>query len=150
MFTTEYNILFAFLTSFIITYVAVPKVIFFADKFRLADVPGERASHKKTVPVFGSIAIFSGIIFSLIFWAEIDKIQFVLVSFLIVFFVGVIDDLLGLTPYKKIIGQVIAILIVIYMAKIQINSMHGVLGVYELPNIIATLFTCNVYHFRKV
>ena len=141
MFTTEYNILFAFLTSFIITYVAVPKVIFFADKFRLADVPGERASHKKTVPVFGSIAIFSGIIFSLIFWAEIDKIQFVLVSFLIVFFVGVIDDLLGLTPYKKIIGQVIAILIVIYMAKIQINSMHGVLGVYELPNIIATLFT---------
>ena len=141
MFTTEYNILFAFLTSFIITYVAVPKVIFFADKFRLADVPGERASHKKTVPVFGSIAIFSGIIFSLIFWAEIDKIQFVLVSFLIVFFVGVIDDLLGLTPYKKIIGQVIAILIVIYMAKIQINSMHGVLGVYELPNIFATLFT---------
>ena len=141
MFTTEYNILFAFLTSFIITYVAVPKVIFFADKFRLADVPGERASHKKTVPVFGSIAIFSGIIFSLIFWAEIDKIQFVLVSFLIVFFVGVIDDLLGLTPYKKIIGQVIAILIAIYLGKIQINSMHGVLGVYELPDIIATLFT---------
>ncbi len=141
MFNSGYNILFAFFTSLIITYVAVPKVIFFADKFRLSDVPGERASHKRTVPVFGRIAIFSGIIFSLIFWAEIDNIQFVLASFLIVFFVGVIDDLLGLTPYKKLVGQIIAILIVIYLGKIQINSMHGVLGVYELPEIIASLFT---------
>ncbi|MDA0890257.1 MAG: MraY family glycosyltransferase [Bacteroidetes bacterium] len=141
MFTSEYNILFAFLTSLILTYVVVPKIIFLADKFRLSDVPGERSSHKRTVPVFGSIAIFSGIIFSLIFWAEIDNIQFILVSLVIVFFVGVIDDLLGLSPYKKIIGQLIAILILIYLGKIQINSMHGVLGVYELPDIIATLFT---------
>ena len=141
MFTSEYNILFAFLTSFIITYVAVPKVIFFADKFRLSDVPGERSSHKRSVPIFGGIAIFSGIIFSLLFWEKLDSIQFILVSLVIVFFVGVIDDLLGLSPYKKIIGQVIAILILIYLGKIQINSMHGVLGVYELPDIIATLFT---------
>ena len=70
------SILFAFLTSFIITYVAVPKVIFFADKFRLTDVPGERSSHKRSVPIFGGIAIFSGIIFSLIFWSEIDNSLF--------------------------------------------------------------------------
>ena len=141
MFTSEYNILFAFLTSLIITYVAVPKIIFFADKFRLTDAPGERSSHKRSVPIFGGIAIFSGIIFSLLFWGKLDSIQFILVSLVIVFFVGVIDDLLGLSPYKKIIGQVIAILILIYLGKIQINSMHGVLGVYELPDIIATLFT---------
>ncbi|KRO64597.1 MAG: hypothetical protein ABR81_04535 [Cryomorphaceae bacterium BACL11 MAG-121128-bin16] len=127
--------------SFIITYFAIPKIIYFADKFRLSDVPGERASHKRTVPVFGSIAIFSGIIFSLLFWGKLDSIQFILVSMVMVFFVGVIDDLLGLSPFKKIIGQVIAILILIYLGKIQINSMHGVLGVYELPDIIATLFT---------
>ncbi len=135
------SILFAFLTSLIITYVVIPKVIFFADKFRLTDVPGERSSHKRSVPIFGGIAIFSGIIFSLLFWGKLDSIQFILVSLVIVFFVGVIDDLLGLSPYKKIIGQVIAILILIYLGKIQINSMHGVLGVYELPDIIATLFT---------
>ena len=79
MFTSEYNILFAFLTSFIITYVAVPKVIFFADKFRLSDVPGERSSHKRSVPIFGGIAIFLGIIFSLLFWEKLDSIQFILV-----------------------------------------------------------------------
>ena len=141
MFNTEYDILFAFLTSLIITYVAIPKVIFFADRYRLADVPGERASHKRSVPIFGGIAIFSGIIFSLLFWAELDSIQFILVSFLIVFFVGVIDDLLSLTPVKKLIGQIIAILIVIYLGEIQIDSMHGVLGIHELPDFMAALFT---------
>lgn len=141
MFATEYNILFAFLTSFVTTYVAIPKVIFFADKYRLSDVPGERASHERSIPIFGSIAIFSGFIFSLLFWAELDKIQFLVVSFLIIFFVGVIDDLLGLTPYKKLIGQIISILIVIYLADIKIDNMHGVLGIHQLSDLSATLFT---------
>ena len=52
-------------------------------------------SHKEVIPFFGGIAIFSGIIFSLLFWADIENIQYILVSILIVFFVGVIDDLLA-------------------------------------------------------
>ena len=60
---------------------------------------------------------------------------------MIVFFVGVIDDLLNLSPFKKLIGQIIAILVVIYLGEIQIDSMHGVLGVYDLPDFFATLFT---------
>jgi len=141
VFNLDNNILFAIFTSFMITYFAIPKVIFFAQKFRLSDVAGKRASHEGSVPIFGGIAIFSGIIFSLLFWTELASIQFIIASLLIVFFVGVIDDLLSLTPFKKIIGQIISILIVIYLGEIQIDNMHGVLGVYELPDIIATLFT---------
>ena len=142
MFDTEYNILFAFLTSLIATFLTIPKVIFFSEKFRLSDVPGDRASHNRSIPIFGGIAIFAGIIFSLLFWGRLDSIQFILVSLFIVFFVGVIDDLLSLTPIRKLVGQVIAILVVIYLAEIQIDSMHGVLGVENpLPDFIATLFT---------
>ena len=144
MFHTDYNIFFAFLTSLFITYVAIPRVIFFAEKFRLADVPGERSSHKRTVPIFGGIAIFSGIILSLLFWADISKIQFVLVSLCIVFFLGIIDDLLGLTPYKKIMGQICSILIIIYFGDIKIDSMHGVFGIYEIPHLVSTCFTAFV------
>ena len=141
MFTPENNILFALFTSFMMTYFAIPKVIFFAQRFRLADVAGERSSHEGSIPIFGGIAIFSGIICSLLFWSELANIQFIITSLVIVFFVGVLDDLLGLTVYKKLIGQIIAILIVIYLEEIQIDSMHGVLGVYELPDIFATIFT---------
>ena len=141
MFDTDYNILFAFLTSLIITYLAIPKVIFFAEKFRLADVPGERASHETSIPIFGGIAIFSGVISSLLFWGMLDSMQFILVSLLVVFFVGVIDDLLSLSPFRKLIGQIIAILLIIYFGEIQIDSMHGVLGVQDLHDVTATLFT---------
>ncbi len=119
----------------------MPKVIFFSERYRLSDVPGERASHKRSIPIFGGIAIFSGIIFSLLFWADLDSIQFILVSFLIMFFVGVIDDLLSLSPFKKLLVQVVAILNVIYLGEMQIDSMHGVLGIYELADFPASVFT---------
>jgi UDP-N-acetylmuramyl pentapeptide phosphotransferase/UDP-N-acetylglucosamine-1-phosphate transferase len=93
------------------------------------------------VPIFGGIAIFTGIIFSLLFWADIENIQYLLVSILIVFFVGVIDDLLELSPLKKLVGQVMATLIIIFLGDLQIDNMHGVLGVYDLPIWLGTLFT---------
>ena len=137
----DLNIIFPFLTSLVISYIAIPKVITFSRRFNLFDSAGKRASHEGSVPVFGGIAIFAGLIFSLLFWAEIDRIQFVLVSLLIVFFVGVIDDLLTLSPIKKIVGQIISVLIIIYLADFRIDNMHGVLGVYELSELISTLFT---------
>jgi UDP-GlcNAc:undecaprenyl-phosphate GlcNAc-1-phosphate transferase len=141
MISPELDIIFSLITTFLITYVAIPKVIFFAEKLRLLDEAGIRASHKGSVPIFGGIAIFTGIIFSLLFWADIENIQYLLVSILIVFFVGVIDDLLVLSPFKKIVGQVIAISIIIFFGDLQIDNMHGVLGVYDLPIWIGTLFT---------
>jgi len=137
----ELNIIFSFVTAFLITFVVIPKIIFFAERLRLIDAAGERAAHKGSVPIFGGIAIFSGLMFSLLFWANLEGIQFILVSFLIVFFVGVIDDLLALSPNKKLIGQIIGVIILIYLQDLKIDNMHGVLGVYELPEWISTLFT---------
>ena len=141
MFISDLNIIFSFITAFVITYVAIPKVMFFAEKLRLFDEAGIRASHKGSVPIFGGIAIFSGIIFSLLFWADIENIQFILVSILIVFFVGVIDDLLVLSPTKKIVGQIISVLSLVFLQELQIDNMHGVLGIYELPDWVSVLFT---------
>ena len=106
MYGITLNILFSFATAFVITFLAIPKIIFFAQKFRLYDSAGERSSHKGEVPIFGGISIFAGIIFSLLFWAEIEQIQFIIVSMFVVFFVGVIDDLLSLSPARKVIGQI--------------------------------------------
>ena len=69
------------------------------------------------------------------------NLQFILASITIIFLAGIIDDLLSLTPYKKIIIQVISILLLIYGADVRIESMHGVLGIYELPYVISALFT---------
>ena len=141
MITPDLNILFSFLTALLISYLAIPKLIYFAEKLRLLDDAGDRSSHKGSTPFFGGIAIFTGIICSLLFWADIENIQYILVSILIVFIVGVIDDLRQITAFKKLIGQIIATLILIFLGDIHIDSMHGVLGVYDLPLWIGTLFT---------
>ena len=61
------------LTSFAITYFAIPKIISFAKRFRLADSAGSRASHQGSVPVFGGVGIFAGFIF-LFFFGQICQI----------------------------------------------------------------------------
>ena len=141
LFSVELNIIFSFLTGLIVTIFAIPKVIFYAERLRLIDLAGERSSHKGSVPVFGGIAIFAGVMLSLLFWGEISNIQFILTSLLIVFFMGVIDDLIGLNPTRKLIGQTIAVLFIIYFQELRIDNMHGVLGIYELSEITSTLFT---------
>ena len=141
MITPYLNIFFSFLTALLISYLAIPKLIYFAEKLRLLDDAGDRSSHKVSTPFFGGIAIFTGIICSLLFWADIENIQYILVSILIVFIVGIIDDLRQITAFKKLIGQIIATLILIFLGDMHIDSMHGVLGVYDLPLWIGTLFT---------
>jgi UDP-N-acetylmuramyl pentapeptide phosphotransferase/UDP-N-acetylglucosamine-1-phosphate transferase len=145
MYISELNILIPFLMSFLVsffmTYYAVPRVILLSKKFRLSAMPKKRSSHKKSIPIFGGIAILLGVFFSLIFFSSFNTEKFILASLVIVFFIGFFDDLVGLSPFKKIIGQIIAILIIIYFGDIQINSMHGVLGVYALQDYVAKIFT---------
>ena len=47
-------------------------------------------------------------------------------SILIVFIVGLIDDLRVITAFKKLIGQILATLILIFLGDLQIDNMHGV------------------------
>ena len=135
------NIAFPLLTSFIVTYLAIPKIIHFSKLSRLFAFAGERNSHEGEIPIFGGIAIFAGSLFSLIFWAELEEIQFILVSLIIVFFIGIIDDLLSLSPLRKLIGQILSILVIIYLAELKIISMHNLFGVQELPELASVLFT---------
>jgi len=141
MIIPELNIIFSLSTAFLITYLAIPKLIYFAEKLRLLDNGGDRASHQGSTPFFGGIAIFTGVICSLLFWADIENIQYFLVSILFVFIVGLIDDLRQITAFKKLIGQIIATLILILLGDLQIDSMHGVLGVYDLPVWASLFFT---------
>ncbi|MDB9909988.1 undecaprenyl/decaprenyl-phosphate alpha-N-acetylglucosaminyl 1-phosphate transferase [Flavobacteriales bacterium] len=141
MTTLNSNFFFYFLSAFLITYLAIPKLIHFAKKLNLLDTSGDRSSHKVSTPFFGGIAIFTGVIFSLLFWSDIESIQFILVSILTVFIVGLIDDLRKITAFKKLIGQIIATFVLIFLGDLQIDSMHGVLGVYDLPIWASLSFT---------
>ena len=142
MLTPYLNIFYSFISALLICYIAIPKLIYFALKLKLLDTAGDRSSHKVSTPFFGGIAIFTGVICSLLFWSDnFENIQFILVSILIVFIVGLIDDLRAISAFKKLIGQILATLVLIFLGDLQIDSMHGVLGVHDLPIWASVSFT---------
>ncbi|MBL0261158.1 MAG: hypothetical protein IPQ10_08865 [Saprospiraceae bacterium] len=86
-----YHIVLSFLTSFILTYVAIPSIIKIAKEKRLMDEPGGRRVHQNSIPTLGGIAIFAGVIFSIILWTPFQvfgNLQYILCAFIIIFLIG--------------------------------------------------------------
>jgi UDP-N-acetylmuramyl pentapeptide phosphotransferase/UDP-N-acetylglucosamine-1-phosphate transferase len=143
-----YDIIPAFLTAFLITYFAIPSIIKIAEEKNLVDEPGERRSHSKRVPTLGGLGIFAGLIFSTTFWVPFhdqpSHLQYILCAFIVIFLIGAKDDIIPLTPSKKFAGQLFAAFILVYFAKIQLSSLYGIFGIYEIPDLIGvplTVFT---------
>jgi UDP-GlcNAc:undecaprenyl-phosphate GlcNAc-1-phosphate transferase len=137
----------SFLTAFVITWFAIPSIIKVANVKHLFDEPGARKSHNSRIPTLGGLAIFAGVIFSFTFWsAEIhfQYIRYILASIIVLFFVGIKDDLFPLSSGKKLLGQVFSAIIIVYFADFRIENMHGILGVNSIPywpSLVLSLFT---------
>jgi len=128
--------IFIFLTSFLAVTLSIPSIIAVAIKKRLVDAPLEsRKVHKRIVPNLGGIAIFSGFLFTacLFIDSHLFPVANQLISAgLILFVIGLKDDIIGVGPLKKLIAQFISASIIAIVADIRIYSMQGFLNMYEL------------------
>ncbi|OFX20400.1 MAG: hypothetical protein A2033_13470 [Bacteroidetes bacterium GWA2_31_9] len=137
-------LLFSFLTSFAITYIAIPSIIYVAKVKNLFDEPGARKSHSTSVPTLGGLAIFAGLIFSVSFWTDFSKLwqlQYILAALIVIFGIGIKDDIVTLSPRKKAIGQLISAIIITVWGKIRISSFSGIFGIYEIPEYMSIIFS---------
>lgn len=138
------NVLIATVLSFVITYFAIPVLIRVAELKHLYDEPDERKSHKSRIPTLGGIAFFAGFIVATAVCVPAladSPFQFMVAAFFVIFMVGMKDDIVGLTPLKKLIGQLMASFAVIYLSNLQIGSMYGFLGFSTLPTHFSLLLT---------
>ena len=134
----------SFLLAFIITYISVPSIVEVAKSKQLYDVPNGRTSHEKITPTLGGLAIFSGFIISSMVFVNISEIvyfQYVVASIIVIFFIGLKDDTVGLSPMKKFIGQIIAAGIVIDLGGIKLESLQGIGGIHNLDAYGSDLFS---------
>jgi UDP-GlcNAc:undecaprenyl-phosphate GlcNAc-1-phosphate transferase len=142
-----FNVLSALVTSFAVTFFAIPSIIRIAELKHLFDEPGARKSHDKQVPTLGGVAIFAGLIFSLTFWAsqrQIVELQYIISAILVLFFIGIKDDLYNLVAYKKLVGQLISAFILVHWAQIKITTFYGLFGIWDLtvfPSYALSIFT---------
>lgn len=137
--------LLGFITAFTLTYLAIPAIIRIARDKKLYDRPNERSAHEEPTPSLGGIAIFAGVVCGIILWAPVQTfgmLQYVLAAMVIIFLIGIKDDLVPLSPTKKLLGQILAALILVYKSRVKITSLYGVFGVYELPELAS--FTLSI------
>ena len=135
-----YDIILAFITSFALTYLAIPSIIHVAIKKNLMDEPDERRSHKVSTPSLGGIGIFAGMLFSIIMWTPFEyfgDLQYILCAFIIVFLIGAKDDIDPISPYKKFLGQLFAAGILVFRANVRLTSLYGFFGLYEIPYFVS-------------
>lgn len=105
--------------TFILSVVTEFFVIRFCHKYSLYDSLGSRKIHTGNIPRLGGIAIavsfFLGfILYSISYHNKVNtEYIFLLISGLIIFTVGIIDDLIELSAKKKLLAQLIATIVLI-------------------------------------
>lgn len=123
------------LGSFIVTYLIMPKIIGVVTYKRLMDNPNERSSHSKMVPSLGGIAFYIVLVLGMYFTQTFDSYQVsmsLVPGFLILFIVGLKDDLVVLSPLTKLGAQLAAIIFVLIHPAFHIHQLHGFLGFDEI------------------
>ena len=132
---TDYKFaLLCLVTAFVVTLIAIPPIILFIKRFNLFDMPGDRKSHSSPIPTMGGIAIMVGMIMALALWfpfsSSLPQICFFF-SILVLFGLGIMDDLKDLSARYKFIIQ-IALATLIATSGIRITSFNGLFGIEEL------------------
>lgn len=132
-----------FLFSFLITFFSIPTIIKISRKKNLMDEPGIRSSHLRKIANLGGIAIFYSIgICAPIFAYELfDLYKFLFASLVILLYVGVMDDIVIMRAYKKLVAQVIVSSLVVIGSDIRIRNLFGIFGIYEINYFVSVIFS---------
>jgi len=150
-----YHYFMAFFTSFGVVLLATPSLIKVAKLKHLVDEPKEdRKQHTQSVPTIGGIMIFSAFMFSCFIWFPdsenmqegISKFLYLMGSLVLLFFVGVKDDIIGMSPTKKLVAHILVGFILVAMGGMKIETFHGLFSVdVELPEYAKLVISIFVY-----
>jgi UDP-GlcNAc:undecaprenyl-phosphate/decaprenyl-phosphate GlcNAc-1-phosphate transferase len=121
---------------------AIPSIIRIAHIKDLYDVPNGRTIHKLLTPRLGGVAIFVGFMSSLTVFGDLrNGVQQLLAGCIVLFSIGIKDDIITVSAFKKFFVQILATGIVLFIADIRITSFQGFLGIYEVETGISYAFT---------
>jgi len=154
-----------FLVSAILSGIIIPKILLISFRKKLFDEPDERKIHKAAVPRLGGFAFMPAIVFSICLvsgalmlighstkaspafhlaqmlshpLAEgvVISLCFGLCAMMMMYLVGIADDLIGVKYRAKFFAQILAALM-LAAAGVRVDTLNGMLGIYELPAIVS-------------
>lgn len=128
--------------AFLIAIFAVPSIIRVAHLKNILDRPNGRTVHAELTPRLGGGAMFAGFTSALTIFADLNNgVQQLLAGCIMLFFIGLKDDLINISALKKFAVQILATGIVIFMADVRVTSFQGIFGIGELEIGTSYAFT---------
>ncbi len=120
--------------AFVVSYILTPYMGQVGKKQNMMDMPGHRKIHEEAIPNLGGIVIFFGFLLSLLFVTEIEgQFRALLIGGIIILLLGVVDDIVNLSPKHKFIIQVIpALIVIIYNSDLINNVIANQLKSFDL------------------
>ncbi len=152
-----YTLILCFIISFVVAFISIPSIIKVVRYKNLYDEPENRSVHVLKVPTLGGLAIFAGFVISLTIFADSIKfpeMQFIITATIIMFFIGIKDDILIIAPITKLGGQIIASIIIIILADIRFTNLFGLFWIFDFNyffsfsvTLLAFLIIINGFNF---
>lgn len=151
------NDLAVFAISLVLAGIIIPQILLIAFRKNLFDEIDERKIHKGVVPRLGGIAFVPSILFALAcvlgfdlritpgdemtaFLNEGVPMLFMICAVLLMFLVGIADDLIGVRYRAKFLVQIISAGFIV-ASGLYIDNLYGFLWLYELPEWFSWLVT---------
>jgi len=143
--------------AIVISGLIIPKILLIAFRKKLFDSVDERKIHRGVVPRLGGIAFlpsigitFCGIVgmnlgegslsMAEAFSGCIVPLLFLLCGALIIYLVGIADDLIGVRYRAKFLFQITAGVLMCWSG-LMVDDLHGFLWIYEIPTWLGWVIT---------
>ncbi|GAB2693958.1 MraY family glycosyltransferase [Mucilaginibacter koreensis] len=128
-----------------IALIAIPSILHVARKRHLYDDLGHfRKQHDQGIPRLGGVAVFVSFTITVLMFGIADKvlpINCLISACIVLLAMGLKDDLHGVNPSTKFVIQFLVAVIVTICGDIRIHSLHGILGITQLPYVFSILLT---------
>ena len=151
------NDVIAFLVALLLAGIIIPQILLISFRKKLFDEVDERKIHKGVVPRLGGIAFFPSILFAFslvigfnlkyfgwetagIYFEVVVPFYFMMCAVLLMFLVGIADDLLGVRYIAKFVVQIIASVLIVFSG-IYIDNFFGLFWIKEIPDWIGWICT---------
>ncbi|MBP6089695.1 MAG: undecaprenyl/decaprenyl-phosphate alpha-N-acetylglucosaminyl 1-phosphate transferase [Crocinitomicaceae bacterium] len=143
------------IAAFILSNALLPKIIGIVKHKNLMEQTNKRSSHQEIVPTLGGIVFFVTLMLGFYFTRFYDELRFtelIVPGLVILFFVGLKDDLMVLSPYTKFAAQIIACLFVIVHPQFHyvssspelFNNAEILVGIIE---VVFMVLIINAFNF---
>lgn len=146
--------------SILLTFIIIPQILHVSYSKRLFDRLDNRKIHNGVVPRLGGMAFFPSLFLPLgviiafllgdggtssLFWIEdigrqLPYVVVLFASMLVLFFVGLVDDLIGLRYMAKLAAQVVSSAILV-ISGLMITDYHGMIGMNYVPWAAGAIIT---------